>query len=254
MMRECTLIWSFRNRLDIFKESIQSAHDTSPLWLNFCMVDGGSSNETIEGLRTFVNGIKGRNIRICESLYRTTCQEAWNLGIGLSDTKYLLITSSDCIFLRSGWLESFMDSFSQGNEYILMETHSLFGISKTLVGKMGWFDEQFRHGQHVDVDYMIRASEIKIPIISLANKDFYKHEESEEESRLRVKDKLKDRLNVSDPYNQIYFKKKWECRWCMWTETRRPHPPTNIKKVKRRLPEIDSYPNKTLMIKNKYNV
>ena len=254
MENDATLIWSFRNRLDVLTESILSAHNTSPLWLNFCLVDGGSSNTTIEGLRTVVNKIKSRNIRICESSYRTTCQEAWNLGMGLSDTKYSLITSSDCFFKKSGWVESFSQSFHGGVEYILIENHSLFGIAKTLVGKIGWFDEQFKHGPHVDVDYMIRYSEIGGHVVVKPNSGFYAHDDSPEETKLRLKGEVKDRLNMHDPYNQNYFKDKWECGWTGWTETSTSHPPTNIKQVERKLEEIDSYPNKTQHIKNKYNV
>ena len=98
-----TLIWSFRNRIDILKQSIETAHTCSPISVNFCLVDAASTDETIKELREFVNKIEGRKIRICESVYRTTLPQAWNLGIMLSNTRYVAFASSDVLFLNKNF-------------------------------------------------------------------------------------------------------------------------------------------------------
>ena len=59
-----TLIWSFRNRIDILKQSIETAHTCCPVSVDFCLIDAASSDESIRELRTFVNSIPDRNITL----------------------------------------------------------------------------------------------------------------------------------------------------------------------------------------------
>jgi endo-1,4-beta-mannosidase len=87
MDNNITIVWSFRNRFNLLKRSIKSADETTPKNVNFCLVDADSSEETIHELRDFCNQFKDRKIRICESSYRTTLSEAWNLGMMLSSTR-----------------------------------------------------------------------------------------------------------------------------------------------------------------------
>jgi len=252
MKSNFSLIWSFRNRLDIFKESIASAHKTCPLDINFILVDGGSDDTTIKNLRQFVNNIEERNVRICESSYRTTCQEAWNMGIFLSVSRYIMITSSDCIFLNEGWLNDFKTGFESGSKYIIIENHSLFGIDKKLVAKIGWFDENFSHGPHIDVDYMIRTSEVGEEVIIFNNNNYYSHKDSEESVKNRLSGNVKDSLPIISIENDRYFKEKWETNWPGYTLVSQPHPPTHISQVKRKLPEQDIYPLKSKSYKKIY--
>ena len=246
-----SLIWSFRNRLDMLKKSIESAHFTCPTDVNFILVDGGSNDDTIRNLREFSNTAENRSIRICESSYRTTCQEAWNIGIFLSTGRYVMITSSDCIFREAGWLERFKEGFDSGFKYILIENHSLFGIDKKLIAKIGWFDENFSHGPHVDVDYMIRTSEVGEKIANYRNL-YYAHTESEGVIKQRIAGNLEDRLPIISTDNDNYFKAKWKSNWPGYTRESQPHPPTHINQVTRNLSEPDIYPIKSKLYKKLY--
>jgi len=254
-----TLVWSFRNRIDELKKSIQTAHDTSPLELSFCLVDGGSNDHTIKTLRQFVNTLQDRNIRVCESAYRTTCQEAWNLGIGLSTTKYVLITSSDCYFQNPGWFDEFQIMCNHDNiEYVLLQNHSLFGISKKLVAKIGWFDERYKNGPHVDCDYMIRSSEVGCTVCIIPNNNYFVHEDTEEVSIERSSSNVENRLPMNTLDNEEHFKRKWKTDWPGWKDhlnkVHKPHPPTTITEVVRQRPEVDPYPVKRQILKEMYNV
>src|SRR5258706_11789846 len=108
MVHTITLVWSFRNRFDIFKKSILTADKTCPKYVNFCLVDGASDESTIRKLRIFCNSIKNRKIRICESAYRSTVSEAWNLGIMLSDSRYVVFISSDVEFKNRQWIKDLL--------------------------------------------------------------------------------------------------------------------------------------------------
>ena len=245
MNSEFTLVWSFRNRLDVFKESILTAHNHCPESINFCLVDGSSNDETITELRAFINSIDGRKIRVCESAYRTTLPEAWNLGIMLSDTRYVAFASSDVIFYTDNWYKGLTARFKEGYEYVLIENHAVFGIDKQCLDRLGWFDEQFKNGPHFDVDYMIRASEKKIKFGILPNES-YRHGDTDEVSVQRSLHGLKDRLPMNMMENEEYFKAKWQTTWPGWKDhldkPHKPHPPTSITEVTRLAGEIDPHP------------
>ncbi len=250
-MESITIIWSFRNRFNLLKRSIGSADKTTPKEVNFCLIDADSDEETIKQLREYCNTIIDRKIRICESSYRTTLSEAWNLGMMLSPTKYVVFASSDIHFLNDSWFDLIRRGINNNSKYLLLENHSVFMLNKEIIPKMGWFDESFGLGPHFDVDFMIRASENGIPVDIYQAHGTYSHNSSEEETNVihndldvtnRVANEIKDRLPMNNIFNEIVFKEKWESSWIGWTNNSTPHPPTNINQVKRKIIEIDPHP------------
>ena len=254
-----TICWSFRNRIPELIKSLESADTTCPKNVDFLLIDANSEEKNIKWLKNFVSDLPRyttRGVRICETFYRTTLPEAWNLALMLSDTRYCIFASSDVLFLKQGWFEMFVAHFKNGSEYVLMPNHAVFGLNKSLVAKIGWFDEGFKNGPHFDPDYMIRASEIGIRINSINNNGFYKHEDNEEVTNKRLTGYVENRLPMNDLYNEQYFKSKWQSNWPGWENApdllNLPHPPTNISKVKRLKQEIDPHPLYTERFKNEY--
>jgi hypothetical protein len=243
-----TVSWSFRNRIDIFKKSIESADATCPKGVDFNLIDASSTESTIRELRLFCNSIENRIVRICESSYRTNLSESWNLGMMLTKNRYVIFASSDTMFLKSGWFEMFKKTAIAGGEYILMVNHSLFCIDKKCIPMFGWFDEGFSIGPHFDVDYMIRASENNIQYRNIQNNGYYFHEDDAETIKKRRIGEISDRLPMHDFTNEDIFKDKWETNWCGWRPAINsgasvlPHPPTHISQVKRKIEEIDAHP------------
>lgn len=250
MKRSITLVWSFRNRLDVFKKSILTAHKFCPLDVNFCLIDAASEEATIRKLRVFCNSIKGRKIRICESVYRSSLSEAWNLGIMLSDTRYVIFSSSDVEFKDNKWFKDIEKMIAAGYEYVLVENHAVFMIDKKIIPKIGWFDERYEIGPHFDTDYMIKSSEGKLKFIILQNKGTYVHGDTLHITNARKKAEIKDRLPMHQNTNDIILKKKWKTSWSGWQD--RIHPPTHISQVKRTSTEIDPHPYFTKKYKKLY--
>ena len=248
-MEDVTIVWSFRNRLELLKRSIKSADETTPKSVNFCLVDASSNDITIKELRVFCNTIENRKIRICESAYRTTLSEAWNLGIMLSTTKYVVFASSDVHFLTAGWFELIKEGITNHSKYLLLQNHSVFMIDRDIIPIMGWFDESFKLGPHFDVDFMIRASEHNIGVDNYYNiNGLYSHDSSDvipdstTNLDYRVANEVEDSLPMNDNHNEIIFKNKWESSWPGWTPNNTPHPPTHISQIRRKTPEIDPHP------------
>ena len=251
-MSELTLIWSFRNRIPELITSMETAHTTCEHDVNFCLIDANSEWYNVKLLRKLTNKLQDpnmnmfdesiRDIRICESSYRSSLTQAWNLGMMLSPTRYVAFASSDVEFKNPGWADLLLAMLKSGSKYVLIENHAVFGFDKAAIPEMGWFDEKFKAGRHFDCDYMIRASEAGIPVEVANNNGFYTHGEDSETLEERTTKEIKDRLPMNDKYNERHFKSKWQSSWPGWDGASTPHPPTRISQVKRLLPEIDPHP------------
>ena len=247
-----TVAWSFRNRKDILFNSIRTAHETCPLEVDFQLVDAASDEDTIRSLREFCNTLKDRKIRICESSYRSSLAEAWNLCMMLTENRFVIFASSDVLFEKSGWFD-LLRTASESSPYVLMNNHAVFCLDKKSLPKMGWFDENFKAGPHFDPDLMIRASEAGLPVGNVGNSGYFIHgdEEDAEVAKKRHKTEVKDRLPMNGIYNEDYFKEKWDSSWPGWQEaikegrTDLPHPPTHISQVRRLKVEVDPHPGYT---------
>ena len=244
-----TVAWSFRNRGDILFESIRSAHETCPASVDFCLVDAASDEEMIRSLRVFCNGLEGRRIRICESSYRSSLSEAWNLCMMLTENRYVIFASSDVIFKKEGWFPLIQQSCAH-YQYILLNNHAVFCLDKKAILKMGWFDERFIPGPHFDPDLMIRASENNVSLVNLGNDGFFVHGDEADKSvaKIRHTEEVKDRLPMNNYHNEDYFRSKWGSSWPGWRtaiergEVHLPHPPTHISQAQRLFKEIDPHP------------
>lgn len=246
MENNFTIVWSFRNRIDVLIKSIDSADKYTPKDVDFCLVDAASNDETIKKLRDHCSKIEGRTVRISESSYRSNLSEAWNLGMMLTKNRFVIFSSSDVEFLSPMWFINMKNAQLQGGEYILLENHAVFLIDKKAIPKLGWFDEEFVHGPHFDVDYMIRSSESGTKFMSVSNDNLYRHEDTHEETVQRGTSDVPDRLPMNDLRNEEYFMRKWQSGWVGWKnhldQQHKPHPPTHISQVKRMIPEIDPHP------------
>lgn len=247
MIERYTLVWSFRNRPDVLEKSIKTADLFFPKSVDFCLIDAASSEDTIRLVRLVASEIKERRVRICESSYRSSLSEAWNLGVLLTENRYIIFSSSDVEFLSSSLFDHLSKYRQNTNaEYVLVENHSVFLLDKKAIPKFGWFDEKFAAGAHFDVDYMIRASENNIRFGILNNNGYYSHSDPPEVSVKRSSEGIEDRLPMNTLDNEIYFKEKWETSWPGWknhlNQVHKPHPPTHISQVRRKLKEVDPHP------------
>lgn len=166
----------------------------------------------------------------------------------LCNSSRIIFASSDVKFCNEDCFKILDEQFNAGQHYILLENHAVFGITKELVSKIGWFDEKFKAGPHFDPDYMIRASEAGIEVRICSARGSYFHGDTEAETRDRLKKDVKDRLPMNDFYNEDYFKSKWSSSWPGWREAimrgeiHMPHPPTHRSQVSRNKEEKDWHP------------
>lgn len=249
MLDKFTLAWSCRNRPEILHKSIRTADATCSKDIDFCLVDAASDEDNIRSLRSFCNNIENRRVRICESSYRSSLSEAWNLAMMLTNNRYVIFASSDVVFLQNRWVDTIKEGLKVA-QYVLMNNHAVFCLDKTAIPKMGWFDEKFKAGPHFDPDLMIRASEHNVPIVNVGNDGFFIHGDEADSSiaTKRHNEEIKDRLPMNDYHNEEYFKLKWSSSWPGWKDAiennqiHLPHPPTSISQVDRLITEVDPHP------------
>ena len=244
-----TLIWSIKNRPDEVIKYIKTADNTASPTTKFLIVDAASESENLARIKYAISKIE-RPIKIIESYKCMSLPQAWNLGIMLSDTEHVIFASSDVVFTKSGWNES-LNNALKAMPYVLIDNHSVFGLDvKTMISKVGWFDENFKSGPHFDPDYMIRASEAGLQIGSIVN-FYYTHGDDDSTKLERLTSEVKDRLPMNDFSNEEYFMKKWGSGWPGWKqaiankELHMPHPPTHISQVTRKIPEVNFHPSYT---------
>lgn len=252
-MSTYTLIWSARNRTPEFNNSLFTADSTFPSEVKFLVVDAASSQEHIESVRCKIDRLNDisctkRNIRLIESPKRITVSQAWNLGMMLADTDFFIFASSDVEFLSDKLFRRFQLEYQRTNSpYILSGNHAVFMLHKSILQKVGWFDESFTLGPHFDTDFMLRAQEAGINVTSIPNEGMYIHGDTPEETILRSTTGLEDRLPMNDFTNDRVFKEKWQTDWPGWepyiNDVHKPHPPNHISQVKRLVQEINWHPS-----------
>ena len=246
MVEKYTLIWSFRNRWDILKQSIETADKFTPKEVAFCLVDAASEEETIRALREYCNTITDRKVRICESAYRSSLSEAWNLGMMLTDNRYAIFASSDVVWNSSKWFEELRDyREKEGSQYIMIMNHAVFLIDKKIIPTLGWMDEEFGIGPHFDSDYLLRARIAGIKIGYINSNGHWSHlGDAVGYGAERASYVGPDRLPMNTLENEIYWKTKWASDWQGWKlgTPQKKDPPLNPNEVTRLKPEIDPHP------------
>ena len=254
MCHKFSLAWSFRNRFKELEKSVLTAHAHCPVAVDFVLVDAGSGSDVIAKVEGLRGSLGARTFRVCESAYRTSLSEAWNIGMMLTPARFVVFSSSDVVFEDGRWWDAISNALPE-HPYTLLGNHAVFGLDKhKMIPGAGWFDEDFGIGAHFDCDYMIRASEAGIPVHVIKNDNYYVHDEENTSYIERVLDKDEDRLPIGNYDNERYFMRKWESTWPGWemfkgTGTDLPHPPTNISICKRMLYEVDPHPRWTERIR-----
>jgi hypothetical protein len=96
-----------------------------------------------------------------ETVIREDCglTELWNMGIILSPTDWIFLTQDDITF-NDGWIDYLEAKIDEGKHDLIHLFHyGAMLFHKSLILKIGWFDERFNGGGFEDIDYQLRISE-----------------------------------------------------------------------------------------------
>lgn len=93
---------------------------------------------------------------------KSSLTELWNLSIILAPTDWVLICNDDIEF-KDGWLEYLEETINSGKFLgIHLLNYGAMCFHKSMILRVGWFDERFRNGGYEDNDYQLRIDEAGI--------------------------------------------------------------------------------------------
>ncbi|MBC8284222.1 MAG: hypothetical protein H8E32_10440 [Nitrospinae bacterium] len=94
--------------------------------------------------------------------------KCWNQCIAFSNTEYTIILNDDVVFTDPSVLVKIHEKHLEGYGIVhATENWSGFSIRKSIIPKVGWFDERFTHSWE-DADYRLRMKR--------KNVDYYRFE------------------------------------------------------------------------------
>lgn len=93
--------------------------------------------------------------------FNPSLTRTWNWSIAMCKTPWILVANDDVNF-KHGWRDVFMNS-DHMNKAKLHHKFDAFFMHRSLVGKVGWFDERFTTWYWEDTDYARRMKELQIP-------------------------------------------------------------------------------------------
>ena len=176
----------------------------------------------------------------------------WNQCILKSNKEWVLVCNDDAIF-KDGWYE-YLNEAIDSNEYLQINIlhYGGFCINRRMILKNGWFDERFRGGGFEDIDWQVRISESHLQMFVDISEDF----------KLVDHGKFQDGTNWLGENNELHMQEKWnkDYKDWMWQKNhnfdckKRPDRRHKITPAFRELPEIDWYPETTLMWEKYYGV
>jgi len=109
-----------------------------------------------------VNEIKGLlrvDGGVIYSPTKSSLTELWNYCLIFAPTDWVLICNDDAVF-KPGWLDHLEKQIASGKYWQVNLLH--YGgmcLHKSMVLRLGWFDETFRGGGYEDIDWQLRIKE-----------------------------------------------------------------------------------------------
>ena len=169
------------------------------------------------------------------------------MGIILSPTDWVMVCNDDISF-NDGWLEYLEKTIEEGKHLVIHLFHyGAMLIHKSMILKVGWFDERFNFGGHEDIDYQLRISEADLKGKIDQSHDFikrvggieYGHFINHHKHEVATKEGW-----VGD--NSVWMKKKWLNDFNSMGSGRIP--------CIRQADEIDWYPKYSMIYCKKFNM
>lgn len=184
----------------------------------------------ISNVASMLTGLPAQNIFVPD---KSGLARLWNMCVMFAPTDWVLICNDDVVF-ENGWLEFLEDLIATDKYYqIDLACYAGFCIHKSMILKIGWFDEHFLGGAHEDHDWQLRITEANL-------RDYRTYEHNDKFLTHKTYTKSKWRYNGND---------KWLCK--KW---KRQSPWDYRIPSFRNEPEVDWHPSYTAFYETKYNL
>jgi len=208
--------------------SLYSNNDMSNV--EIIIIDNGSTDETNTEVNRMI--IDGRRIVLLKQDRNLGVAKAWNIGLRQASGEYIIIMNND-LLIPKNFIKNYVTCFEKNPDvYAINPIHTdfrvpenfwkkssemadqplnivttwgiagfCFGIRRTVVEKIGFFDEQFGMMCYEDRDYMRRMKEAGLCSVQLTNVWVHHY-------RNRTLKGIPNRKKIIDE-NAERFGKKW---------------------------------------------
>lgn len=166
----------------------------------------------------------------------------YNLGIVTAPTDWVLLCNDDIVF-KPGWLEYLESKIAEGKwNAICLFNFGAICIHKSMILKVGWFDERFDFGGHEDNDYQLRIAEAGLKGTIDRSHDFIRRDGDVEVGHYVNHNKYVHKNSASwHGDNSIWATQKWG-------HVNYAYPCNRI------YAEVDWYPKYTMQYAKKFNM
>jgi glycosyltransferase involved in cell wall biosynthesis len=166
----------------------------------------------------------------------------FNLSIVFAPTDWVLICNDDITF-NPGWLQYLEEKIAEGKwNAICLFNFGAICIHKSMMLKVGWFDERFDFGGHEDNDYQLRIAEAGLKDTIERSHDFIRRDGDVEVGHYVNHNKYVHKGSASwHGDNSVWATQKWG-------HINYAHP------CRRVYDEVDWYPKYSMQYARKFNM
>jgi GT2 family glycosyltransferase len=220
------------NHLHYTKQCLEDLFANTEIPIRVIVVNNGSSDGTSEYLASLPE------LTVINNEINRGCAAAWNQGVKAGQSPWVVILNND-VLLPKAWLEGLLAYAEESNSDIVSpamrghacdydlenyaaaftksmstvfrkgEAHGVcFMVRRSVIEKIGDFDENFRIGQYEDADFFRRAK-LGGYVLGITGRSFIHHFGSVTQKTLKS-------YKTTRPYeaeNRAYFRKKWRLTW-----------------------------------------
>jgi glycosyltransferase involved in cell wall biosynthesis len=179
---------------------------------------------------------------------KSGCARMINLCIAMAPSDWVLVCIDDIVF-KEGWLDYLEQKIAEGRHRIVtLFNYGAAMIHKSMMLKIGWFDERFLAGGYEDNDFQLRISEAGARDLVDSSHDFIEKKNDVEIGHFvdHTKYVWNDVNGWDGPPNGPWFCAKWGRPSTPFVDFRSP--------FYRKAPEIDWHPYETVMYMQRFNM
>jgi hypothetical protein len=122
------------------------------------------------------------------------------VNCAINDSAYeTVVLVNDKVLIKPGELSRMLSLLSAGFGYVALYSVGFFALTKSLIKKVGWFDERFLGGGYEDDDFVLRMRLNDIAIFDSYESDY-------DYIATKTKQSVTAPLSLSEPH----FQKKWQ--------------------------------------------
>ena len=216
------------NNLEYTKDCVTDLLNCKNLNLEIIVIDNGSTDKTMQFLKKFSELI------VISNSTNLGCAYSWNQGLSKSTGDWIIVLNNDvripknCFYqliessiirkldiaspgMREGQLdynlEIFFDEFTSRMKTAFRKwtpSGVCFALRRSVVDKVGFFDENYKIGQYEDADFFRRCKNAKLKM-GITGASFIHHFGSSTQKYLKEKGATGYALK-----NRNYHRKKWK--------------------------------------------